>query len=31
VDTDAEDHIADETRYRVMERDVRGKVEAFRL
>ena len=31
VDTDAEDHIADETRYRCMERKMTAVVERFRV
>jgi hypothetical protein len=31
VDTDAEDHVADESRYAAMRRDVKGKVEVFRI
>jgi hypothetical protein len=31
VDTDAEDHVADESRYAVMRRNVKATVEAFRL
>ncbi len=31
VDTDAEDHVADEARYAILQRDVRAKVRPFRI